>query len=216
MVVMTDIGVFANYDFGEDFVLAAHEWCYGDYGDELGLDDCTKTAINAGFMVVNLKKVREVYPAIMLIALCNARPWKYMDQDILNILFQGKIRYLDYDWNFRMDYDSIGILHITECLNNPHYQRKNPKIIHFAGSAKPWKISGIKCEDEFWNIAERSIFYREIMLSRMAVTNPTAVVAQPERLLRIDHPARKYLDPLLPKGTKRREFIKKIVRFFKQ
>ena len=217
MVVMTDIGVFANYDFGEDFVLAAHEWCYGDYGDELGLDDCTKTAINAGFMVLNLKKVREVYPAIMLIALCNARSWKYMDQDILNILFQGKIRYLDYDWNYRVDHDVfLTSVQFIQSKYNPCYKVLSPKILHFAGLAKPWNIPGVKYENEFWNIAERSIFYREIMVAQMAVTNPTAVVAQPERLLRIDHPARKYLDPLLPKGTKRREFIKKIVRFFKQ
>lgn len=217
MVVMTDIGVFANYDFGEDFVLAAHEWCYGDYGDELGLDDCIKTAINAGFMVLNLKKVREVYPAIMLIALCNARSWKYMDQDILNILFQGKIRYLDYDWNYRVDHDVfLTSVQFIQSKYNPCYKVLSPKILHFAGLAKPWNIPGVKYENEFWNIAERSIFYREIMVAQMAVTNPTAVVAQPERLLRIDHPARKYLDPLLPKGTKRREFIKKIVRFFKQ
>ncbi|WP_161845738.1 glycosyltransferase [Pseudoflavonifractor sp. 524-17] len=216
MVVTTDVSIFADYDFGDDFVLAAHEWCYGEYGDELGLDDCTKTAINAGFMVMNLKKIREIYPAIMMVSLCNARGWRYMDQDILNILFQGKIQYLDYDWNFRMDYDSVGALHITECLNNPYYQRKSPKIIHFAGEAKPWKISGVRYEEEFWDIAERSKFYREIMVARISTpySAPYPVVAQPKRLLRIDHPARKYLDALLPKGTKRREFIKKILRFF--
>lgn len=217
MVVTTDISVFENYNFGDNFVLAAHEWCYGEYGDELGLDDYTKTAINAGFMVMNLKKVRETYPAIMLISMCNARSWKYMDQDLFNILFKGKIQYLNYDWNYRIDHDLFFVsTQFIQSKFNTDYKILSPKIIHYAGAAKPWNLPGVKFEELFWSIAERSIFYREIIIARIPAqyTGSYQLTSLPN-LIPVNHPARKYIDFFFPKGTRRREFIKKIVRIFK-
>lgn len=217
MVVATDISIFENYNFGDNFVLAAHEWCYGEYRDELGLDDCSKAAINAGFMVMNLKKIRETYLPITLISMCNARGWKYMDQDVLNILFHGKIQYLNYDWNYRIDHDLFFVsTQFVQSKFNLDYKILPPKIVHYAGAAKPWNLPGVKYEDLFWDIAERSIFYREIIIARIPAqyTGPYQLVNIPN-LIPVNHPARKYIDFFFPKGTKRREFIKKIVRIFK-
>jgi len=223
MLVVSDISILENFDFGENYISAAHEWTYGEYGSELGLKNPVKEPMNAGFSVHNLKKIRVAYSVAMLVALCNAREWRYVDQDVLNILFQGHIHYLNYDWNYRIDLESMGALHITECAHNPNYRIVSPKIIHFAGNAKPWVLSGIRFEEEFWEIAERSIFYREILVNKMegvaALRAQSTLMGNNSfplpNLIRPDHPARKFLDVLLPKGSKRREFVKSIVRLFK-
>jgi len=84
-------------------------------------------------------------------------------------------------------------------------------------------LSGIRFEEEFWEIAERSIFYREILVNKMegvaALRAQSTLMGNNSfplpNLIRPDHPARKFLDVLLPKGSKRREFVKSIVRLFK-
>lgn len=220
MIVTTDISVFENYDFGDDLILAAHEWCYEDsYGKTLGLEDYRRDAFNAGFMIQNLKAIRQSYSARQLIDFCNARKWNYMDQDVLNVLFQGRIQYLTYDWNYRVDYLSLGALHITESCYSSDYKILKPKVLHFGGPMKPWQLSGVKYEETFWNVAERSVFYGEILrrFVLMRSTDHPAKVAPPlPNLIPVNHPARKMLDVFLPKGSRRREFVKHVVRVFKQ
>ena len=224
MLVLADVSGFENADFNGNYIMAAHEWTYDkEYGHDLKLENYMEIPINAGFSVHNLKKIREDFSADMLIRLCGARNWRYMDQDVLNVLYQKKICYLNYDWNYRMDLDVIGALHITECLHNQQYLWAEPKIIHFAGRAKPWELSGVRFEEKFWNVAERSAFYREILeakMSNISMRTTQYVTAggkkDPNRhLIRPNHPIRKYLNVLLPWGSRRREFVKKIVRLFK-
>lgn len=225
MIVVSDIGIFENFDFGENYISAAHEWTYGEYGSELGLKNPVKEPMNAGFSVHNLKKIRDEYSPTVLLALCNAKSWRYCDQDVLNILFEGYIQYLDYDWNYRADLDTIGKLHKLQSWHSTNYKVRSPKIIHYAGYFKPWSLPNVSLEDAFWEVAERSTFYREILVIKVssvagqtaqaAVATQTYCPQQLPNLIRPDHPARKFLDVLLPKGSKRREFVKSIVRLFK-
>ncbi len=228
MIAMSDISLFENVDFGENCILAAHEWKYAEYGHELRLKDYINIegAFNAGFSVHNLKKIRNSYSITMLVALCNARAWRYGDQDVLNILFEDHIQYLDYDWNYRADLCTIGEFHKLQSWYSPIYKILSPRIIHYAGCFKPWNVPNVSLEEEFWKVAERSVFYREILIIRMqsvAAQTVQAMAAAPAycppqlpNLIRPNHPARKILDPLLPKGSRRREFVKRVVRLFKK
>lgn len=215
MIVDTDLSVFFDYAFNGAFLAAAHEWCYEESYLEkvLKFKDGLKTTFNAGFMVMNLQKFRDTFTADQLLAMCSAQEWKYVDQDVLNILCLHQVEYLPYTWNYRVDYDSIGVLFINECLRGDTFMVGTPKIYHFAGAYKPWLLAGLKFEDKFWKLAERSLFYSEIIMT--AVARPSYVMPNIEfrpNLIPLSHPSRKILDFFLPKGSKRRELVKAVVR----
>ena len=158
--------------------------------------------------------------------MCNLRDWRAVDQCVMNILFYGKVFYLDYDWNYREDYVTLDWMQYLECKYNPNYRRLKPKIYHYAGDAKPWNANGIGDQDKFWEIAERSPFYREIIHplpptymipANMKIGYMLHPLPSTGQLLMADsNPVKKYVSYILPKGSKRRELVKKMVRRLKR
>ncbi|MEM2538329.1 MAG: glycosyltransferase family 8 protein [Candidatus Methanomethylicia archaeon] len=84
---------------------------------------------NAGIMYINLKKWRDDNIAEVLMD--NAQKYNehlvWWDQDVLNLVFDGKWGELDYSFN------AFGLEEKNERQNY-----KNYKIIHYTGSSKPW------------------------------------------------------------------------------
>jgi len=72
------------------------------------------------------------------------------DQDVFNILFDGKFKILDYRYNFMPDH--------SEMLKKKHPERGEvkPLIIHYTGK-KPWKSHG-KCSTDFDDILQQTKF----------------------------------------------------------
>lgn len=94
--------------------------------------------IQAGCLVMNLKKMREDdIPSKLLQTLEKIKTPKYVDQDIFNIVCEGKITFLEQNWNYAW-YLPLVDAEYEEHLGSPYnerYQkaRQNPYIIHFAG-----------------------------------------------------------------------------------
>ncbi len=101
---------------------------YGDLGEY----------INAGVLVINLKKWREA--AIeKLFHKYMGRRLKYHDQDILNLACKGKILVLDKD-----RYVVSGI------LNRRKYRNVKPVIVHYCGLIKPWDMALLNPYFQLW------------------------------------------------------------------
>ena len=85
---------------------------------------------------MNLKKMRE--EQFIENNLYLVEELRLNDQDVMNFYSAGRALNLDGDWNYvpTQDYS------------------KNPKIVHWAGPAKPWKPAFALYKDEFQAIAK--------------------------------------------------------------
>lgn len=126
----------------------------------------------AGTILFNLDEIRKAYSSEKILNFASKEKWELQDQDVLNKLCEGKVKYIDMSWNAMVDYGKIRISKIIalapQWLSNMYFiARKNPKIIHYAGPEKPWIYPEMDFGIDFWEYARKTQFY-EIILARMA------------------------------------------------
>lgn len=110
---------------------------------------------NAGVLLMNLDAMRKWNFADRFLELLGRVTFQVgQDQDYLNVLCRGKVRYLGNEWNTMPN--GVGV--------------HTPKLIHYNMDAKPWRRDGVKYEQEFWNWAATSGFLSEIRTIRNNVT----------------------------------------------
>lgn len=109
--------------------------------------------INAGVLVLNLKRMRQDCLNIEFEKL-SSQKFPYSDQDILNIVCKGKIYTLPIGYNVTPSVD---------------VDEKNIFVIHYAG-LKPWRHFVHHWAD-WWNVYKTSIFY-DPQLERSIVERP--------------------------------------------
>ncbi len=122
-----------------------------------------KQYVNAGMLVVNLKKIREDNMTPRFIELAN-KNYDSQDQDVLNVACYGKIKTLPPKYNAM-------IMRLKE--NNPllrnlfteeeiYEAKTNPYIIHYAGQKKPWNNIGVHMENFWWNMAKKTPYINNL------------------------------------------------------
>lgn len=100
----------------------------------------TKRYFNAGMMLINVKQWKEdqLFDAVVLKAQQNVakvgKRLSHHDQDIQNMLLDGKVLFLPKKYNYLYNLDRQSVFK-KQPVNEP-YQKQ--VIIHFAGHAKPW------------------------------------------------------------------------------
>lgn len=171
----------------------------------------------AGTLLINLFEFRKNYTTEEILKVATAYKWELLDQDILNILCENKVKYIDMSWNSMVDMQGRRIKDIISLA--PHYlqdmyfeARKNPKIIHYAGPQKPWLYPEMDMADAFFIYARNTKFY-ETILYRMGHCSVSDYYHS-KKSLRIN--LMKIINKLFPYQTKRREFIKKIYKKIKR
>lgn len=103
---------------------------------------------NAGVLLMNLKKFREVDFYSQFSKLL--QQYKFVvaqDQDYLNVICKDKVRYISNRWN------TMPIKEIA-C--------KNPKLVHYNLTRKPWHHNNVLYQEIFWDYAKRTEFYNHI------------------------------------------------------
>lgn len=126
----------------------------------------------AGTLVMNLREFRKKYTTKEILEFADSREWTLLDQDILNKLCEGFVKYIDMSWNVMVDYENIRVSQIIplapKWLVGMYMEaRKQPKIVHYAGSEKPWNVPEMDMAKTFWKYAKNTPYY-EIMLYRMS------------------------------------------------
>lgn len=127
----------------------------------------------AGTLLMNLEEFRKVYTVEEKLKYAASQKFQLLDQDILNKLCEGSVRYLDMTWNMMVDYAGIRknqiVVNAPAWLNDMYLEaRKKPKIIHYAGSEKPWHYPEMDFGEVFWDYARRTPYY-EGMLRNMTM-----------------------------------------------
>lgn len=110
--------------------------------------------INAGVLLINLKKWREehVFEKAISIAITNPTILKNHDQDIINMIFYNSKKILNFKYNLLEYY-----LYTEDWLylDRKYYPQiieacKNPIIVHFCMPQKPWHIECINPYKELY------------------------------------------------------------------
>jgi len=110
------------------------------------------TYFNAGFLLMDLSEFRKIQDYKEKIAKLTMERFEFHDQDILNILFQGKVKFLPIKYN--LSRSCLGSADTEEVRNN----FREPVVIHYTGG-KPWNGFISLKSDEWWDYYCRSIYY---------------------------------------------------------
>jgi lipopolysaccharide biosynthesis glycosyltransferase len=123
---------------------------------------------NGGMQVLNTDLFRKTYTLKYLFEFAASHEFQVHDQDVLNILCEGKVYLLPFSWNFMRTDDST---YLPEHLKKQYTEAEsNPKIIHF----KPWTYGNyspyLPFSEYFWKYAAQVPFY-DVIISRMKERN---------------------------------------------
>ena len=178
MIALSDIAILSKIDLGDLLIAGVRDYCgiaeAYDQGsdrrrymlDEIGIKNPDNYYI-AGLLLMNLRQMRKEFSQEQLMSFALSRNWRFHDQDILNVLTQGRTLILDARWNVLQDYGKHHLL--PKWL----YQQwsdslSDPWIIHYGGHLKPWKFPRVPRSKFFWVYAKQTPFYQEIKQRRIA------------------------------------------------
>lgn len=175
----------------------------------------------AGVILFNLDEFRKQYTTDQMLNFALSYKWELLDQDVLNYLAQGKVKFLPMNWNVMMDWRGIRISEIIsrapKYLRDEYMKaREDAKIVHYAGPDKPWHQPGSDMADKFWQYARISPWY-EVILARLSeqIANsmrpaPLSVRMRNKTKAAIKAVLMPPVNLIFPKYTQRRENLKKV------
>lgn len=234
IIVKRDLSLLYNIDLGDNLAAGVRDIVYQGMLNGVekdALQYAYKTLqmknpynyINTGVLVMALERVRKKYLESDFINLSQKKKFRIQEQDVLNIILEDQVQFLDLRWNYYVEMNGW----VTRCLNSApakfekEYRQiakseEGPYLIHFANIPKPWDNPGVPMANEFWMVARETSFY-EVLLSRLADARMLDIrVATYDIQCRMGifdtrSGVRKLADKLLPYGTLRREFAKRIL-----
>ena len=122
-----------------------------------------KQYVNAGMLIMNLKKIREDNMTEKFIELLK-KNYIDRDQDVINVACYGKILTLPPKYN-------VLVQRIKEnhpLLKNVYKEKDileakiSPHIVHYCLAKKPWNSLGIYMEEYWWNIAKKTPYIHSL------------------------------------------------------
>lgn len=172
IVVEGDIAELFNIDLGDkmlgvttDEFVSKTPVFRSYFLNTLGINTI-KEYFNSGVMIMNTKKMREVdFEGKFIETIKQVQFIVAPDQDMLNIMCKGKVKYISGLWD-KMPFADDTI------------DEKDIKLFHYNLDLKPWQKDGIPYEDHFWHYAKQSGSYDEIMKIKASWTPERVEIAQ--------------------------------------
>ena len=128
----------------------------------LGIENTDEYFISAT-LVINLIRFREEISSEELVRMAKGRKWRQHDQDILNYLCRNKkAKLIDCSWNVMADFGKNKYLP-DSIFDEWIESEKKPKIVHYGGNWKPWKMDTYR-DKWFWENAVNTPFWQDIMI----------------------------------------------------
>ena len=214
------IGAAKDIDVAGQVNLKQNDW--GKYAvEQLGLDK-PFDYFQAGVLILNLDKLRQTASSEEMIQMALTHSYRCHDQDILNIVCKNQVYYIPQQWNTLMDWQEPGrsrmqILKMAPRALYEEYDaaRKKPYMIHFAGYQKPWDVVDCDMAEYFWEYAKLSPYYPRLLRRIQRCFEDEAMNWEAQtRMERMgnDPTIRKVANKLLPFGSRRREWVKKVYK----
>lgn len=185
LVVNADVGILYEENIDGYLLAACHDadtaGLYNGFDSEKKsyMDNILKITkpydyFQAGVILFNLKEFRKINTE-KLLRYASSYQWQLLDQDVLNNIAQGRVKFVDMSWNVMYDWlyrrRSEIIAFAPKRLQDEYDEaHKDPKIIHYAGPDKPWNDPEVDYADVFWRYCRETPYY-EAALKRMMISN---------------------------------------------
>lgn len=145
IIVKGNISELYNQDFDDNYAVVCAEDTMKNHA-RLGLKE-SHHYFNAGVILYDFNMIRRDF-TVQYIFDCIEKHRDHLealDQDVLNVLFENKVKYIDatvYN-NETLGFSALGRAKMTEL-------RDTARIIHFIGAMKPWNPKGANWADWYW------------------------------------------------------------------
>jgi len=100
----------------------------------------------------------------------------YYHMDIMNRLYNGKVKFLDAKWNAFIDTaSSIKLIaeYMPKALSDDlRKAKKEPAVIHYLSYPKPWQNPHIEMASDFWEMARETPFYERMVYNLIPQSPP--------------------------------------------
>ena len=155
MLIQGDLSRIYDMDLGDCYIAGVR-----DMGVEANIDKFSGHSlslgipsmdeyVNAGFLLFNLKKIREDgIDRQFISAISHGYP--YMDQDIINKYCYGKIKHLPSKYDYFTEYGGDAF---------------DASVLHYTGYFKPWICSRLKINQLWWAQAKQALGDEEYKLA---------------------------------------------------
>ena len=159
ILVRGDISELYNVDMGDNYVAAVPDASVQIFDEfiqyvEKALEVPHEKYFNAGILVMNLQKMREIRFENKVENLVKQISFKVaQDQDLLNVICKDHVKLLNSEWN-------------TMPLGE---KNNDAKIIHYNLILKPWKQDNIMYEELFWAQAGKVGVSEQLIASKNSI-----------------------------------------------
>ena len=218
LVVLADVAQLYRTELNGNYIAGAIDICHA--GNVNGFSDemlayykqfkfrNIYALINAGVLLIDTAAMRRDFSAAYLLEFAQQGNFRFQDQDLLNILCEGKILYLDSSWNFFGDPDDSYRGYSRSFAPKPYLEnylraKNNIRILHFAGREKPWLYPDSEYAFLFWVYFRKTPYYEALAGSPLPAAK--AQKQRPQGSL-----LRRAVLRLCPVGTRRRALAKKL------
>lgn len=157
IILQEDIANLFNMELGDNLLGAAVDYVvntnpdFRKYSKEaLGIP--AKQYFNSGVLLMNLRemrksKIEEKFISLLInYNLDTIAP----DQDYLNVLCKGRVKYFTEKWNKMPDFGE-------------KYDLKELKLIHYNMYRKPWHYKEVPYSEAFWKYAKQTHYYEKLL-----------------------------------------------------
>lgn len=172
--------------------------------------------MQGGVALYNIQMIHDRYPSEVLIKKANERHYQNCDQELLNMCFKGKIKFLPIHWNVVVMHPAYTDLYEYWMPRN-YYDayinaRKDPYIIHYSFQQIPCYRMDADMHSFFWNYARRTVFYEPLFMMLMAKQlSASGITETGSAADTVPFAYPKFLDKIFPVYSKRRMFVKKTI-----
>ena len=132
-----------------------------------------KDYIQAGVLLLNARGLYR-FDALrkLLTRLKEVGNPRYVDQDILSSVFQGRISFLPFTWNYTWGLlerfaQDLDLYSSPEHFDAYVAASKKPYIIHYITMVKPWNCPPLSYGYLFWQVARETPFYEYILFANV-------------------------------------------------
>jgi lipopolysaccharide biosynthesis glycosyltransferase/glycosyltransferase involved in cell wall biosynthesis len=234
IIVTGDIANLYDTEVGDNLLAACRDIDYlGNLNVKIGNKRMSYTRnvlgmhdpyayFQAGVLVLNTKAMRRRYTLKQWLQYAANPAYIYNDQDVLNVHCEGKVTFLDWEWDVVHDCNGR-VANVFSFAPNDIFDaylgsRSNPKIIHYAGFIKPWTDPTCDFAEVYWRYARQTPFYEKLIqrVAESIIPNEQRIlVGRHQPALDDDNPIRRFVDPLAPLGSRRREALKSVGRLIR-
>lgn len=176
VIINTDIAELYNIDLDNNAIAGNRNYILitsyrkkpefqNYYDNKLGINNIA-TCINAGVLVMDLNKLRKIdLFGCGLELLKKYKALLYADEDIINKVCQGKIKYLSSSWNWRYLIDNALIFdhHLLSFAQEWAQGLYSQKIIHYLSKEKPWNEPRVYYGEIWWDWAKKTPVYQTLL-----------------------------------------------------